>query len=471
MIGLLTRPDDKGENSMAQFDRLSTIIAHCPVWMTLEQYLTVMLPRICEVLDDDSPTKATAKRAAIHIMRKLLSSPAECEFIVTSLWEPLSYVEVEFQDLKVQSALRRLCDLTAFSDLREPLLTTQTKIMFTAAFCAHEVRALDARGQLERLIYRHVEQDPEVSMLSGVLALMRNSQAAEDASSAEDVKARSSPVNYLCRIFDQVKLDGRPLMTVQHDLLSAYQGLEDNVLRSQVLQLTMIIPQQYAALFFSANFAEAWIKEFTNYFSRHAEIELGDLAIIYLNMMQVMLDVAPSFTQTYIGPLEKLIRVLSSTSYKDIDSDIHSTMQVIAQNLSLLVLRIKSVPSSAEKVFVKDNITVGKGAAKDRFAAAMQDLSDDMVPNRAHGLYMIGQLADSGVELELLSLDSLLPVMIGMLAEEEAFVYQNAIKALRKMIDAYGASVRDLLAKAQQTNAYSALAKERLKTALTLPDD
>jgi Required for nuclear transport of RNA pol II C-terminus 1 len=182
--------------------------------------------------------------------------------------------------------------------------------------------------------------------------------------------------------------------------------------------------------------------------------EDGDEAVeMALNLLSAIIsesvqrEISPIETATLQNCLESLETIVKTDKNKSLRSE--------AKNLiSFIRARITMTHLSSEKHIKTDD---------DAYQQAMEYIKDPLVPIRAQGLSILRNLILQ--RSTAVDTDSVLDTMIGLLQDEDSYVYLNAIKAIQTLADIHGEQITRKIMDAYGTHTD---VDERLRLAETM---
>lgn len=105
------------------------------------------------------------------------------------------------------------------------------------------------------------------------------------------------------------------------------------------------------------------------------------------------------------------------------------SLQQIAKTARILLLR--QSPS-------KPGMSVAPTAAfLERFQSALKDLRHELLPVRAHGMFVLRQMILEKNEIIKEHLDSVIGIFLDCIEDEDSFIYLNAIKGVTALTDVF----------------------------------
>lgn len=145
--------------------------------------------------------------------------------------------------------------------------------------------------------------------------------------------------------------------------------------------------------------------------------------------------------------LELLSAILTELP-ADVSSETHAIMQQILNSLNTLAKThpdIKSITALGNRLELllsgDDKLALANSEKNESrvLKRAIASLNDPLVPIRAHGLYLLRQLIQSGSGV--IALDFAIELHLLQLKDPEPFIYLNVIKGLESLIDVKGIPV------------------------------
>lgn len=102
-----------------------------------------------------------------------------------------------------------------------------------------------------------------------------------------------------------------------------------------------------------------------------------------------------------------------------------------------------SIRDLAQDAKVKCNLASSENNEADAvecekiFYEAITELSDQLVPIRAHGMALLRKLVEEKKDIAKKNIDSILTIFMDLLNDEDSFIYLNAVKSLTVIANAY----------------------------------
>jgi hypothetical protein len=126
-------------------------------------------------------------------------------------------------------------------------------------------------------------------------------------------------------------------------------------------------------------------------------------------------------------------------------------------------------PAIQEKTFDNSNLP----AVREKYREAVKDMTDEVISNRAHGLYLISDLckqarsASTHKELRsVMNVGKTVDAAISLLGDAEDFVSANAVKALVQLILTFDEVGNMLLQNHKESKRFSAKVRTGISQAL-----
>lgn len=454
----ILQPDKQGEIPIERFDHLSSLVASVPASMSTTDYMRVLIPQIFDAFEDTSSVGALRRQAMSHIVKRLFDVHSESSILADALWKPVVDRELP-SDESVASALKRLSTMTSYPALRVPILNSRATNMLTAGYKYHLGHETSNRDMVERLIYRSTENNGQADLPIALENFMHRTNLTSSSNQSRATSLRDcSPHDYFCRVLDQIKGDGALIDSLLRSLLQRFLVSTDPAVQIIRVQWLMELPEKYASLIFTPVHTPVWIKDITAMLSESTK---DHQIIVLLGLLKCLVEAKPEFRSGDEPALDNLMTCMSKLQKRFKNSKIGETTNAIGQKLELMLLTLRA---GAVQLSTSHSLSNREEAQK-KYMAALQDMGDDMIPNRAHGLYLIGEIATSK-DQSIIDLSQLSPIILGLLAEEEPFVHHNAIKVMRKLLSVYKAQYETMLAAALQDTRYSKDTKDRISVVL-----
>lgn len=473
------QPDANNQVSSERIELLANLTSAVPAEVTASDYLQLLVPQVLEALNDSTPDGALRKRASVQVLRKLLNIYNEASYIKENLWASLQSDAATSSESAKQSSLERLCTLSAYADLRPNVFSKTLPLMVRLSYVAVTLRNEAQAAAFERLIYRWLEMPGASEELTESLRhLMEYKLPIHD--SAVDEKSKCvSRLDYFRRILDQNKGDGSILVSFLFELYDNYRQLaaspgplEHAKLFSIQLELLSQLPANHAILVYSPTYLLSWLHKISSSLNVVVNSQESSTAsaesLILLSWLNNLLNVKPVLESTHFQICDELdadLEVIISLSKEDSIRKSATDLK-LKLGLSVLQARTSEIAVATNSLALQPKYTVDMELAQKRYKAALQDLGDDMVPNRAHGLYLIGDLAGTTASKDIIDIKKISPIILGLLAEEEPFVYHNAIKAMKKLLVAFDYEYRTILEDARASEIYALPTRERIEQVL-----
>ncbi len=147
----------------------------------------------------------------------------------------------------------------------------------------------------------------------------------------------------------------------------------------------------------------------------------SDTVQIALRLLSALLSEAKQVKQSTRALLSSCQSVLKEMQKKSPTP----ALRVSAANLVLAMQSIQSESSASTDTSV-------------RYTQALSLLQDDLIPVRAQGMHVLRDLVLAG---HVDDVDSVLEMFMGLVGDEDSFIYLNAIKCLAAMTDKFGLQV------------------------------
>lgn len=447
----LLQGDVKAEVPMQRFDYLAALVAATPAKMQADEYLSRTVSQVLELYDDVSGMQRIYRQAASAILQNLFATHgSKMGTAMLNNFQDLCLLTPKVDTIQLK-ALHRLSMMTQDGRVSALLHNSLFEAVLAQNYLAFIAGNTETRDITDRLVYRFCETmtPEEISAAMVTLCSLKIPTELEVFSRAEDRKRTITA--FLLRLFEQLK----PISTLPFGLLLAlcedFKDLSEVQTQKIMLGVLAEVPGKYATTFLSHMTA-------SEIFGRLEGVLLKSnqaTQIVLLNIVKCILDTKPAVPLTGAQSLRSLQKTLCTLK----DEELTSTAHALAQQLELLALQAETAAAQATTNTndIQDSLKL--------YAAALQDMSDDIISNRAHGLYLISEIAQSP-NRDILELPRIVQLILGLLTDDEPFVHQHAIKTISKMILVYKEELLSILHSSLANPSVPELAKERIRVAM-----
>lgn len=472
VMAFVLQSNSTGQVPLERFDFLARLIASVPASMSTTDYIRVLVPQLLSIMEEQTANGELRRRATARVLQKLFEVHSESFLIVEAVWGPFLEGEPGNNPSALNAPLQCLSNLSAFPFLRPLIFPNRIPLMVVMAYNCHARNDNSLRDVFERLIYRCFEEDAaSKELMASFEALLSVDTTADSAKSRPENMIegqRKLRVSYFCRLLDQNEQNASLILAFLLDLLQDYLRLSRESLVSIQAQLLMVLPDRYASILYSIKFLSLFLGKLSNSFdSVCADLTRAratDKLVVLCSLLNSLITSRPILDTEQLQTCDTISTYLDLIVSHVRASDLRDTASHLRQQLQLIILQARAQTIASEPVVADpvDTLEIGRKT----YAAALQDLGDEMIPNRAHGLFLIGEMAGREAHKDIIELTKLSPIILGLLAEDEPFVHHNAIKAMKKLLLAYGEDYRVLLGDACQSALSTASTKDRIRTLL-----
>ncbi len=390
-------------------------------------------------------------RAIPFIIARLLARYADESqiHIISTITESLQRPE-NVTDAALERCLARLATLTLYNDtnLITNLLDANILAFVRVGFAASRRKLLAIRDMSERLINRYVRSEDTPEHLHNVICIISTLSRDQYMCVTNSKPTLDNIIEYGLRILDQVKTVPGLIRAFFFESLDRLTGTctdFDSLLLFASLQEQ--IPKKFLRIFLDE--LDPTLQSILAVLQKEGPSENKPYKIgsddtklqLLLSILNLVKEILPSGTsRASSGVLELLESALNTLSRESV-ADISNIAAEVVNELHIARLtRSASENHNAVDKSTSDAV---------RYQMALRDMGDEIVPVRAHGLYLVNGVI--GVSPNIIDIPLVTKLMLRLLRDEDRFVYFQAAKSLRLMIDTFDIEVVSILVQHYQS--------------------
>lgn len=413
-----------------------------------------ILPQLLHLLADQTEQAPIYRHMSFAIMKfMIVEFPAD----VLSYFS-ISHILIGTDlDNKTQvKNLKLLTELTQDETVAQFLLSAQCcSILIIIATEGSDVQP-GVRDQCARLIQRSLTYLPVKDLDRNILNFLMNACSSSSSVPIND------QINRVLKVIDQLTTPYRVVLDLFYSLFDYAQGMPQDALRAQ---LYLFLSKFYVNLTkLSRESVEPCLQGLAQ---RLCTLSGNVEAIaILLALLKALLDRRLSQVD-HMQSLESITTSLQNLLDSCDNDDLLQLATILRVQIQLHLASVSQVPSSRASLGSQVQSSRKEHLHKEH-KAALADLDDEVISNRAHGLFLLSKIATS--DKDFLELNTTIPLIINLLGDDEVFVHQHAIKTIVQFIHIYKDSCLELLQECLSSRRYSETIKTRIREAIARRD-
>ncbi|ORY85735.1 hypothetical protein BCR37DRAFT_386112 [Protomyces lactucae-debilis] len=466
------QPQENGEVSLKQFELLARLIAAKPSSMEVSRYLQYILPQIMIALDDKSEAGSIRKRAAPFVVREIIKqfgAPAQT-MLIDMVAQPMMIGDMKVPSEVLDPALERLCILTQDFQVTQVVLADVALGAFVFGYSAHRQGLHATRDLCERLVIRFV-RCREADLL---MELWQQSTTRSELPVLTK-RGEVTPVQpievcqYFLRIAELVRSEKQLLVMFYEKLV---QWDAPAIAALQNMKLLIELPTVYAKVFHEST--ERLVRLVRGLDDRPDQGLYVSLTLIKITIESPSLD--KHLTIMDIDEVNAKLGVIRHSSHRlgESGQQVSQLAQALVQQLSLIKMRREVATTSAKATnTVSTSTSNTMKLAQNKYREALKDITDEVISNRAHGLYLLSELCKQAREpraskevRDVVEAKRMVDAVITLLGDEEDFVSMNAIKTLTQLVLTYAEAADHALGEVNEAAKYTDSVRVSINKAL-----